>query len=483
MRKYLPNALVAFFSAFLAVFIYNYCFVTKSNPVIYEVQKGATPTQNVAFSKSTGSIINSDFTMAANKVTKTVVNINVIKNTKNINLLPTKGSSKLAPKKQSGLKESVSGSGVIISENGYIVTSAHVVEGAEIIEVSLNTGEKYFAETVGIDINTDLALMKISVKNLPFIEFANSNKIKVGEWVLAVGNPYDLSSTVTAGIISAKGRSLDLFDGYIESFIQSDAAVNQGNSGGALVNAQGFLVGINSAIATSTGNFEGFSFSIPSNIVQKVVNDLKDFGYVRRPYLGIEMRELNPVDDGVAKSYDGVKIVNVLSSAARKAGLKTNDIIVKVGGYETKTLQEVRDILSQMEPGSEINITYLRGDKRMYTKLKLKEVEDSSVSFEIQNLLGAKIKQLTAFELKRYGLNNGLQIIDLDKGMLQKNTDIKQNLIITEVNNKLVHSLEQLHEILFGIQERNAVTITGVYPGNNELQYFSFGMRRTNNIK
>ena len=480
MRKYLPNALIAFFSALLAVFVYHNYIQKEVTPVIYEVQKENAPMRNVSFASGASSPLHGDFTVAAAKATKSVVNINVIKSVKNTNVLQTKvaGFPDTYDHNKTTTKESVSGSGVLITSNGYIVTSAHVVENAELIEVNLKSGRQFFAKMVGIDLNTDIALMKINGTDLPFIEFANSDKVRVGEWVLAVGNPYDLSSTVTAGIISATDRTLDLFDGYVESFIQSDAAVNQGNSGGALVNIHGYLLGINSAIATSSGSFEGFSFAIPSNIVKKIVEDLQELGYVRRPYLGIEIRDLNPADDGKISSYDGIRVVNVISNAAKKAGLKVNDIIVKVEGYQTKSFQEMQDILSQVDFGGEISITYLRNNKRMYTKLNLKEVENNSVSKEVESLLGAKIKQLTAFELKRYGLSNGLQIIELENGMLHKNTDIKRNLIITEVNNKTVASLEQLHEILFKIKDRRAVTIIGVYPGNNELKYFSFGMRK-----
>ena len=480
MRKYLPNALIAFFSALLAVFVYHNYIQKEVRPVIYEVQKESLPMRNVSFANGANSPLHGDFTVAAAKATQSVVNISVIKSVKNTNVLQTKvaGYPDTYDHNKTTIKESISGAGVLITSNGYIVTSAHVVENAELIEVNLKSGRQFFAKMVGIDLNTDIALMKINGTDLPFIEFANSDKVRVGEWVLAVGNPYDLSSTVTAGIISATDRTLDLFDGYIESFIQSDAAVNQGNSGGALVNIHGYLLGINSAIATSSGNFEGFSFAIPSNIVKKIVEDLQELGYVRRPYLGIEIRDLNPADDGKISSYDGIRVVNVISNAAKKAGLKVNDIIVKVEGYQTKSFQEIQDILSQVDFGGEISITYLRNNKRMYTKLNLKEVENNSVSKEVESLLGAKIKQLTAFELKRYGLSNGLQIIELENGMLHKNTDIKRNLIITEVNNKTVASLEQLHEILFKIKDRRAVTITGVYPGDNELKYFSFGMRK-----
>jgi len=435
MRKYLPSALIAFFSALLAVFIYDNYIQKEVHPVIYEVQKGDNmPTRNVSFrNNGTTGPLHGDFTVAAAKVTKSVVNINVIKSVKNTNILQAKvaGYPDTYDHNKTTTKESISGSGVLITKNGYIVTSAHVVENAELIEVNLESGQQFFAKMVGIDLNTDIALMKINGTDLPFMEFANSDKVRVGEWVLAVGNPYDLSSTVTAGIISATDRSLDLFDGYIESFIQSDAAVNQGNSGGALVNVHGYLLGINSAIATSSGNFEGFSFAIPSNIVKKIVEDLQELGYVRRPYLGIEIRDLNPADDGRLANYDGVRIVNVLSNAAKKADLKINDIIVKVEGYQTKSFQEMQDVLSQVDFGGEISVTYLRGNKRMYTKLNLKEVENNSVAIDIEHLLGAKEKQLTAFELKRYGLSNGLQIIELDNGMLHKNTDIKRNLIIT----------------------------------------------------
>ena len=274
-------------------------------------------------------------------------------------------------------KENIaSGSGVIISLDGYIITNRHVINNAEEIEVVLNDKRTYSAKILGEDSNSDLALLKIEENNLPFLKFDNSNNLRVGEWVLAVGNPYNLNSTVTAGIISAKSRKINLLnDGGIESFIQTDAAINSGNSGGALVNTNGNLIGINTAIQSKTGSFSGYGFAIPSNMAEKIINDLKLYGEVRRAYIGIHITDINMQvqKDLKLNGLEGVLISKVLdNSAAELAGIKDLDVILEINGIEVNSTSELHELIIQFNPGDEINCTIQRGKKIETVTLSLK---------------------------------------------------------------------------------------------------------------
>ena len=271
------------------------------------------------------------------------------------------------------------GSGVIISNKGYIVTNNHVIKGATEVEVTLYNNRKYTAKVVGTDPSTDLAVLKIEAPNLPTIEMANSNEARIGEWVLAVGNPFELNFTVTAGIISAKARNINILGNQqrsIESFIQTDAAVNQGNRGGALVNAKGELVGINTAIATPTGTYAGYSFAVPINLVKKVVSDLMEFGEVHRGYLGVMIQELNN-DLAAQKNLtvtEGVYISELVTGgAAEKAGLLVGDVILKVNGLPTKSVPSLQELIGSRNPGDEIAVTVFRKNAVKEISLQLKE--------------------------------------------------------------------------------------------------------------
>jgi Do/DeqQ family serine protease len=274
-------------------------------------------------------------------------------------------------------KENIaSGSGVIISENGYIITNRHVINDAEEIEVVLNDKRTYNAKVLGEDSNSDLALLKIEDTKLPFLKFDNSNNLRVGEWVLAVGNPYNLNSTVTAGIISAKSRKINILnDGGIESFIQTDAAINSGNSGGALVNTNGNLIGINTAIQSKTGSFTGYGFAIPSNMAEKIINDLKLYGEVRRAYIGIHITDINMQVQKELKlgGLNGVLVSKVLeNSAAKFAGIKDLDIILEINGIKVNSTSELHELIIQFNPGDEINCTIQREEQVEIVTLSLK---------------------------------------------------------------------------------------------------------------
>lgn len=372
-----------------------------------------------------------------------------------------------------------SGSGVIIREDGYIVTNNHVIDGATKIEVTLNNNQTYPATLVGADPATDVALLKIEASGLPIIPFGDSDKLRLGEWVIAIGSPYDLRSTITAGIVSAKGRSMpDTGKFKIESFIQTDAAVNPGNSGGALVDRAGNLVGINTAIISQTGSYTGYSFAVPSNIVKKIAYDLMDFGSVKRAILGISMK---PIDDKIAEdlklsSRSGVYISDVSkSSSADKAGMKAGDVLIAIDSVKITTPASVQETVSRFSPGDEAVMTVLRDGK----ELKLDVVfmgttqengtlsDDGSVAF-----YGSSIKAADEETLARYGLKNGVEIVELGPGKLMESGAV-EGFIIQYVNDHPVKTPQDVIDIVK--KSKRAVFIEGVTP-SGRTGYFGFGV-------
>jgi serine protease Do len=322
-----------------------------------------------------------DFVQAAQKATPSVVNITAkIARTARSNQDDFFFFSPFGRRGDNGPAEG-SGSGVIYSENGYIITNNHVVEGASELEVTLSDNRKFKATLVGTDKRTDLAVIKIDATGLTPTEVGNSDEVRIGEWALAVGNPFELTSTVTAGIISAKGRNIDLLGqgAAIESFIQTDAAVNPGNSGGALVDAQGKLIGINTAIATRTGSFQGYSFAIPVNLVRRVVDDIISYGDYKRPYLGVNIQEL---DSDFAKELQvdvsqGVVITELVEGgSAQYAGLQANDVIVGIDGREVKSVPELQEVVGRAKVGDTVNVKVLRKNKSITVPVKLRELKN-----------------------------------------------------------------------------------------------------------
>ncbi|QVY65724.1 trypsin-like peptidase domain-containing protein [Polaribacter sp. Q13] len=328
------------------------------------------------------------------------------------------------------------GSGVIISQDGYIVTNNHVIDGASEIEITLNNRQKYEAKLVGTDKENDIALLKIDADfDLPYIPFANSDNIKIGEWVLAVGNPYNLTSTVTAGIVSAKGRDLE-GNSSIDSFIQTDAAVNPGNSGGALVNTRGELVGINTAITSKTGSFIGYSFAVPSNIAKKVIDDLLEFGSVQEAILGINI-------DQSEEDIDGVKIAGVSNDGgAEKGGLKSGDVIKKVNDVKISKFSELRGQLTAKRPGDLVNITVDRDGSELIKSVKLSK-KDAYVSRK----LGVVLKDISKKEMKKFDISGGARIVtNQNKNLIYYG--VKEGYIITEINKKpILNASEAVKEI------------------------------------
>ena len=373
-----------------------------------------------------------------------------------------------------------SGSGVIIREDGYIVTNNHVIDGATKIEVTLNSNQTYQAKLVGTDPATDVALLKIEANGLPSIPFGDSDKLRLGEWVIAIGSPYDLRSTITAGIVSAKGRSMPNYTGEfkIESFIQTDAAVNPGNSGGALVDKAGNLVGINTAIISQTGSYTGYSFAVPSNIVKKIVYDLMDFGSVKRAVLGITMQ---PVDDKIAKemklsSLNGVYIVEVSKSgAADKAGVKAGDVLVAIDSTKITTTSSVQEAVSRFSPGDKAELTVIRDGKELKLDVTFKGTsqetgtvaDDGSVAF-----YGSSIKTAPKETLDRLGIKGGVEIVELGPGKLME-AGATEGFVIQYVNDQPVKTPQDVIDIVK--KSRRAVFVQGMTP-SGKTGYFGFGV-------
>jgi serine protease Do len=371
------------------------------------------------------------------------------------------------------------GSGVILSEDGYIVTNNHVIEDAQNIKVILNDKQEFEAKLVGTDPSTDIALLKIDSKNLPFLTYGNSNDLKLGEWVLAVGNPFNLTSTVTAGIVSAHSRNLGINDDQlsIESFIQTDAAVNPGNSGGALVNQQGNLVGINAAIASETGSYMGYSFAIPVTIVKKVVDDLKQYGEVQRALLGVNIGDVNAEKAKELKldKVEGVYVGGVPeNSAAKSAGIKEGDVIIQVEGEPIKTTAELQEKISQYRPGDKVNIIVIRNNEKkpFAVTLRNKHGDTEIVRDNNTSLLGAEFEVVTDKEKEKLDINSGIKIKTLDNGKL-KTSGIKEGFIITNVNKKPIYEVKDFKREIGNA--KGGVLIEGIYP-DGEQAYFVFGV-------
>ncbi len=376
-----------------------------------------------------------------------------------------------------------SGSGVIIKPNGYIITNNHVVEGADKIQVTLNDNRQYEARIIGTDPTTDLAVIKIDIEenDLPHLTFGNSDEVRVGEWVLAIGNPFNLTSTVTAGIVSAKGRNINILgDMAIESFIQTDAAVNRGNSGGALVNTHGELIGINAAIASTTGTFAGYSFAIPSNIAEKVMEDLLEFGEVQRGLLGVTIRDLTGSlarEEGIGINQ-GVYVVGVEDgSSAEEAGLKEGDVIVGIQGRSVRTTSELIETVGRQRPGDEILVRYYRDGRERETTALLRNIH-GEVTFitrddkSISEILGARFQVISESRKEELDISHGLQVSSLQQGKL-RNAGMRNGFIITHVDREKVKSPEDLTRILK--DKKGGVLIEGVYP-NGARAFYGIGM-------
>ena len=382
-----------------------------------------------------------------------------------------------------------SGSGVIVSDDGFIVTNNHVIENAKEIEVTLNDNRKYKAKIIGTDPSTDLAVLKIEETGLTAIPLGNSDQLQVGEWVLAVGNPFNLTSTVTAGIVSAKARNINLLSERgrndivpIESFIQTDAAVNPGNSGGALVNTGGELVGINTAIASQTGSYAGYSFAVPVNLVQKVMSDLMDYGVVQRGYLGVKISDVTQElkEEKELPDTKGVYIAKVVSDgSADKAGVKTGNVILKVGSKNVNTVAELQEEIGRRRPGDKVILTLRnnKGEEELKdVVLRNKDGETTLISKEEvrkNSSLGATFENLSSKEKKELNIDYGVKIKSLNAGKL-KSLGLKEGMIITKLNNDPINTVEQLTNKLN--DESNKGVLLEIMTESGRKDYIGFGL-------
>ena len=402
-----------------------------------------------------------------------------------------------------------SGSGVILTPDGYIVTNNHVVENADKIEVQLTDKRSFEAKVIGRDPNTDLALLKVSATNLPMVRMGDSDNVQIGEWVLAVGYPLSLQSTVTAGIVSAKGRQIGILGdsqqqqprgyGYgqedqqiintaIESFIQTDAVINKGNSGGALVNARGELIGINSAIASPTGVYAGYGFAIPINLAKKILDDFKEFGSVKRGFIGVTFTEINDAlrkEKGIA-DVNGLYVQNVVKGGAAEAGgIKGGDIISKIEGKTIYSSSDLQERVARLRPGDKVKITYKREGKEKDVVLTLKaedeskskrgDDESSASATEIFNKLGASFIPASDARKKELGVNSGVVVTQVHRGGLFEYSGVEKGLVITEINGVSVNSVDDVEKAL-GKTQRSMVLVKTV-PARGSVYQFSIPVK------
>lgn len=379
-------------------------------------------------------------------------------------------------------EQRASGSGVIISEDGYIVTNNHVVNGATEITVTLSNRKNYKAEVVGTDPNTDLALIKVDGKNLPVMPVGNSDDVKLGQWVMAIGYPLNLDVTVTQGIISAKSRNIGInrqAAAPVESFLQTDAAVNPGSSGGALVTTNGELIGINAAIASPTGSYAGYAYAIPSNLMKKVINDIKQFGSVQRGYLGISMAPEN-LDDaqkkelGIKDAENGVFVAGIdPSGAASAAGIRQGDVITKINGATVTSGAQLSEQIARQKPGDRVKISYVRNGAEQQAEVTLKgkmgAIAGSGEAASIQSL-GADFATVPGNEAREMGIAGGVQVTNIGEGVLADQTNMKKGFVITRVGGIAVRSVEELKAALQ--RQSGNFQIEGMYPGSSKVYYY-----------
>lgn len=472
-KKLLGTLVVAIVGGLIAVYLYSK-LVPREEKVIATVQ------QPLSYTKLSGDYNGApfDFVEAAKLSVEAVVHVKTqsTRQTYNPILEFFYGDSYRDTQPVLGF-----GSGVIVSDDGYIVTNNHVVENSDKVYVTLNDKREFEAKVLGTDPSTDLALLKIKGEGFHYIPWGNSDSVQVGEWVLAVGNPFNLTSTVTAGIVSAKAKNIGIIqDQYrMESFIQTDAAVNRGNSGGALVDIHGNLIGINTAIISPSGGSAGISFAVPVTIVKKVVMDIIEFGVVQRAILGVSIQDIT-ADLAKEKGLDkieGVYISDVRSDgAAKAAGIEPGDIIISVNGVKVNSSGELQEQISRYRPNDKVTVVAKRNGKTKQFEVTLRNLQGqtSYVSgSSSDDILGAKFENINQQEKTRLGIKYGVKVAELHPGKL-RSEGVKEGFIITQVNNKPVHSIVELEKIIKGT--RGGVFIEGIYP-NGVVQYYAIGLK------
>lgn len=464
MKKFLSLLFIAILGGAISLGSYK-LFFEEENIQIGKTLESSEPQPNILNTNFTNfpTTAPEDFTEAAKNTVHAVVHVkNVTTAIQPRNMFDFMRGVGVEKKMLRG-----TGSGVIITADGYIVTNNHVIEGATEIKVTLNDNRTYTADIVGSDQETDIALLKIEAENLDYIPFGNSNNIEIGQWVLAVGNPFNLTSTVTAGIISAKARDLNRNDQNFQSFIQTDAAINMGNSGGALVNTNGELVGINTAITSMTGSYIGYAFAVPSNTVRRVVEDILEYGDVRDAILGVSVRD---IDSNIAQQLSldfsqGLYIQEVTDNGgAKKAGLKEGDIILQVDNVKITKFSELSGYLSGKRPGDIVNVKFLRNGKTKEAKIKLTEY----IAFSIYEI-GLEVTNASKEKLASFGLNHGVQISRaLDPAMKSQNLD---GIIITAINQQPVKDVDDVKKIINNRETDQPISVTFAGPGGEKRTF------------
>lgn len=511
--------MMALLSSVITLAAYNLLGFNNRDVIFNESSPTPTITGRLASLTGNGpTVAPGDFSTAAEAVTPTVVHIRTtITRTVRQQQVPDifrdffgdefgQGQGQGRSRRQQG---QASGSGVIISKDGYIVTNNHVVQDADEVEVIMTDKRSFKAKVIGTDPLTDLAVIKVEANNLPAITLGDSDALRLGEWVLAVGYPLDLESTVTAGIVSAKGRRIGILeqdfaqreglrqqqngadkqsgDNPIEAFIQTDAAINPGNSGGALVNLRGELIGINSAIASATGYYSGYGFAVPVSLVKKVSADLLKYGTVQRGYLGILPIELNSTvakEKGV-KVGRGIYVQEVTANgAAKTAGLQNGDVIVKMEGQPLDSQAQMREIIGRRRPGDAVTVTVNRNGTERDFKVELRnrnggreviKKADVAAATTSLNTLGADFEELSAQDAKQLGVSGGVRVKKITDGKLAE-TDVEEGFIIVKANTKSVKSVKELQAIMSAVKEGEGLMLIGMYPNSSRMYYYAVPM-------
>ena len=461
-----------------------------------KVYASNAPSSSPASSPAAGQPV--DLTYATDKALPSVVTVKVVQNSKTqtievedpfsdffdpFGFFGQRGQGGTRKQRVQTPKKQGSGSGVIISADGYIVTNNHVVDGDDEITVILTDNREFSATIVGNDQNTDLALIKVSGKNLPAITIGDSQKLRIGEWVLAIGNPYNIGTTVTAGIVSAKARSMS-GGNSVQSFIQTDAAINPGNSGGALVNTNGELVGINSMLYSQTGSYSGYGFAIPTTIMNKVVNDLKTYGTVQRALIGIQGSDLSSYSDGLKQqgkevpdfgTINGIYVAEVAEDGAgAAAGLKKGDVITAIDGKQLSKMAELQEYLANKRPGDKVTITYLREKNKKSATVTLKNAQGNTNVVKTADLdvLGGNFREITKEQKEQLGVNYGLEVTKVNNGAL-KNAGVPKGFIIQKVNDQPMKTLDELQDAVksASTSKEPVLFIQGIFSTGKKAYY------------
>jgi len=496
-KRVLGIILIAVLSSVITLFGYDQINKKRNRAVsgnLGEYASSFDQDKNVILTNLTASQGYFDFTEAAEKAVHGVVHVKTKAVREQVVINPFDfffgfGGERVIPREQVGF-----GSGVIISKDGYIITNNHVIEGATEVSVTLNDEREFTAKVVGADAQSDIALLKIDGDNFPYLSFGNSDALRVGEWVLAIGNPFNLTSTVTAGIVSAKNRTNIVGENMgLQSFIQIDAAVNPGNSGGALVNTKGELVGINTAIYSETGNFTGYAFAIPISIAGKVAADLKEYGIVQRAVLGIQvpnieyLKQYDPKRASELAKIQGVMVEDFSDrSPAKAAGIEKGDVIKAINNVPVRNFAELQNQLSRYRPGDKVKVTVDRNGTEKNFSVELINMQGSTEIIkrpDALKILGATFKGLTDDQKRRLGISSGVEVTDVSKDGIFNKEGIKKGFIIMRINNSPVNNEDDVARIVAsvaarGVDEDKVILIAGFYPPNGRTQYIAIDLSK-----